>query len=269
MDPYLEAPAIWPDFHEALAAQLRAELNASLPAPYYARLEMRSEVGIVETGIPHRIVSDVAVLQPPAVGLAQAPVGVLQPASKTASKPVTISVRVDPIRHSFVEIRDPSQGHQLVTLIEIVSPSNKRPGADRRAYLQKQREVLDSNASLIELDLLRSGDRLLPYPDLDAAIGQLSPPPDYLVFVNRAWKRLGAAMDYDLFPIQFGEQLPGIEVPLREGQTQVLLDLQRAFNFAYDAGPYRRGAVNYEVPPVPPLSGEAAARAEALVRAKS
>jgi hypothetical protein len=197
MDPYLEASAIWPDFHKALAAQLRADLNGSLPAPFYARLEMWSEVGVVEDNrVTHRI-----------------------------------------------GIRDPSRGHQLVTLIEIVSPSNKRPGADRRAYLQKQREVLDSNASLIELDLLRSGDRLLPYPDLDEAIGRLTPAPDYLVLVNRAWRRIGAAMDYDLYPIPFAERLPVIAVPLREGQAEVPLDLQLAFDRAYDAGPYRRGAV--------------------------
>jgi hypothetical protein len=265
MDPYLEAPAIWPDFHEALAAQLRADLNGSLPAPYYARLEMRSEVGIVENGgAAHRIVSDVAVAHSPVPQ--QSAIAVLSPARADATKPVSVTVRVDPVRHSFVEIRDPSQGHQLVTLIEIVSPSNKRPGADRRAYLQKQREVLDSNASLIELDLLRSGDRLLPYPDLDEAVGRLEPAPDYLVLTNRSWKREGASMGYDLFPVRFGEPLPRIQVPLREGQEEVLLDLQQALNRAYDAGPYRRGAVDYTAPPVPPLQGEDAGRAEAMLR---
>jgi len=132
--------------------------------------------------------------------------------------------------------------------------------------LQKQREVLDSNASLIELDLLRSGDRLLPYPDLDDAVGRLEPAPDYLVLVNRAWKRIAAAMDYDLFPIQFRQPLPNIPVPLREGQEEVLLDLQLALTRAYDAGPYRRGAVNYSVPPAPPLRGGDAVRAEAILR---
>src|SRR5881409_2064340 len=39
MDPYLEAPDIWPDLHEALASEMRAELNLLLPQPYYARLE--------------------------------------------------------------------------------------------------------------------------------------------------------------------------------------------------------------------------------------
>jgi hypothetical protein len=37
MDPYLEAPPIWPDFHDAVAGQIRAALNQTLRAPYYAR----------------------------------------------------------------------------------------------------------------------------------------------------------------------------------------------------------------------------------------
>ena len=47
MDPYLEAPDVWPDLHDALAGEIRTALNGSLPPPYYARLEMRPEIGIV------------------------------------------------------------------------------------------------------------------------------------------------------------------------------------------------------------------------------
>ena len=69
------------------------------------------------------------------------------------------------------------RGHRLVTLIEIVSPSNKRPGVDRRAYLMKQREVLDSDANLIELDLLRDGERLLANLLLVDTVAHLEPGP--------------------------------------------------------------------------------------------
>jgi len=64
MDPYLEAPDIWPDLHEALAGEMRAELNLLLPQPYYARLEVRPEVGIVDDeGTSRRIVPDVTVIR--------------------------------------------------------------------------------------------------------------------------------------------------------------------------------------------------------------
>jgi hypothetical protein len=171
MDPYLEAPDIWPDLHDALAGEIRGELNRALPPPYYARLEMRPEVGIVHS---------------------------------------------EPIRHQFVEIRDPTRGHKLITLIEIVSPSNKRPGPDRRAYERKQREVLDSDASLIELDLLRSGDRLLPHPELESVIAALEPQPHYLVLVNRAWRRSAGDRAWQVFAWTVREPLPRIAVPLRD-----------------------------------------------------
>jgi hypothetical protein len=67
MDPYLEARDIWPDFHDALAAAIRALLNRHLPGPYYARLQKRPELGIIlESGTLHRIIPDVTVLRHPA-----------------------------------------------------------------------------------------------------------------------------------------------------------------------------------------------------------
>ena len=62
MDPYLEAPDTWPDFHDAFAAEIRRELNRVLPQPYYARLAKRPEVGIVGDEALRRIIPDVAIL---------------------------------------------------------------------------------------------------------------------------------------------------------------------------------------------------------------
>lgn len=267
MDPYLEAPDIWPDFHDALAGEIRASLNRTLPAPYYARLEMRPEVGVVEDeGHMRRIVPDVAVVQRPPTPRDSGGVVLEEAPRKTRSKSITVTVKSEPIRHHFVEIRDPSRGHRLVTLIEIVSPSNKRPGADRRAYLQKQREILDSDANQIELDLLRTGERLLSNMYLEEFVSQIKPIPDYLVLVNRAWQRIGDGSEYETFPVWLDDPLPCIGVPLRHNQDEVLLDIQFVFQRAYDNGPYRRGAVDYGRPPAPPLSGEAAEWAEQRLR---
>ena len=253
MDPYLEAPDIWPDLHEALAGEMRAELNLLLPQPYYARLEVRPEVGIVDdAGTARRIVPDVAVIKPSDATTASATVTVSERRA-TLSASVEVIVAAEALRHQVVEIRDASRGHKLITLIEIVSPSNKRAGVDRRAYLRKQRAVLDSDASLVEIDLLCSGERLLPNAELEAYLGGLDPQPAYLVLVNRAWCRLGVEMAYQLFAVSLREVLPCIAIPLREGEDEVKLDLQWIFNQAYDRGPYRRGAVDYEGDPEPPL----------------
>ena len=267
MDPYLEAPHLWPDLNDALAAEIRNHLNATLPAPYYAQLEMRPEVGIVDGAEkPRRIGPDVAVARSPSSAGPTEKTAVLEGARNKTSPSKKLSFASEPARHAYVEVRDASAGHALVTLIEIASPANKRQGRDRRLYLQKQQQVLDSDASLIELDLLRTGDRLLANPALEEAVDRLAPRPDYLVLISRAWERLGAGLDYELFPILLNELLPCIPVPLREGQEETPLDLQYAFQRAYDGGPYRRGAVDYDKPPQPPLAGEWAAWAEGRVR---
>jgi hypothetical protein len=271
MDPYLEAPHIWPDLHDALAAEIRNDLNQTLPTPYYARLEMRPELGIIEDrAVRQRIVPDITVVrhprpahEPDAGGLA-----VLTQSRREVSKFIEYEVVTDAIRHHFVEIRDSAQAHKLITLLEIVSPSNKRAGPDREAYEAKQREVLKSDANLIELDLLRGGRRILPEPTLNALIQEIEPPPAYVVLVNRAWRRDRGAAAYQVFPVSLREWLPCISVPLKEDETEVLLDLQVVFNRAYDGGPYRRGAVDYAgTPSNPLLTPEDAAWAAELTRA--
>jgi hypothetical protein len=255
MDPYLEAPDIWPDLHEALAGEMRAELNLLLPQPYYARLEVRPEVGIVDNeGVSRRIVPDVTVIRQTSDAPTAAATVTISERRATISASVEVTIAAEPLRHQVVEIRDPSRGHKLITLIEIVSPSNKRAGVDRRAYLRKQREILESDASLVEIDLLRAGERLLPNAELEAYLCRLDPQPAYIVLVNRAWRRLGVAMAYQLFAVSLREVLPCIAIPLREGEDEVTMDLQWVFNQAYDRGPYHRGAIDYEGDPEPPLA---------------
>jgi hypothetical protein len=252
MDPYLEAPDIWPDFHHRLATVISIELNAALPTPYYAAVEMRQEMGIVEEGpVRHWIIPDVMVVRHPRPS-ARGGAAVLDRPRREISNALELIVHHDPIPHHYVEIRDSARGHKLITLIEILSPSNKRPGPDRDAYQRKQSEVLESDASLIELDLLRTGERIVPDVELSVFLHQIDPPPYYLVLVNRAWRR-GGQVAYQVFARGLREWLPCIPVPLKQGEAEVPLDLQYALNQAYDGGPYRRGAVDYTQPPRPPL----------------
>lgn len=139
----------------------------------------------------------------------------------------------------------------MVTLVEIVSPWNKFHGDDRLAYERKQHDVLDSESSLIEIDLLRCGVSPIAAAALRASAAKRQPPSEYLVTINRAWQR--HANGYDVFPIRLEERLPCIPVPLREGEVEIAFDLQQVFQKTYDGGPYARGAVDYESPPEPPI----------------
>jgi Protein of unknown function (DUF4058) len=105
------------------------------------------------------------------------------------------------------------------------------------AYESKQREVLGSDANLLELDLLRGGRRILPDLGLEMIIERLEPLPTYVVLANRAWRR-GIGVDYDLYSIGLRGPLPCIAGPLKEGEDEIALDLQDFFDRAYDTGPF-------------------------------
>jgi hypothetical protein len=261
MDPYLENPSIWPDFHHSVSGEIRNALNTQLPSPYYARVEMRPEVGIVEEGeestprIP--IVPDVLVVQHPRLSrhhLAGGGVAVSPEARADVSTGFEVEwLRSASLHHYFVEIRDSNQGHKLITLIEILSPSNKKNGPDRRDYVAKQTEVLRSDANLIEIALLWKGTCVHTHTAMEGFIGGLNTRTDYLISVNRAWKRHEKSIGYLLYPLSVQSGLPCIPVPPREGVREVPLDLRYVFNKAYDSGPYRKGAGDYTQPPNPPL----------------
>jgi hypothetical protein len=254
--------------HNALAAQIRTTLNATLPAPYYSQLEMRPEVGIVggRGQSRRRTIPDVAVARSLRAPGGAGAVAVFDAPRQTISTAKKVRVRSEPLRHAYVEVCDSKRAHELVTLIEIASPSNKREGVDRKAYLKKQREVLDSTASLIELDLLRDGERLLPNPDLEDLVSQIEPAPEYLVLVNRWWDRTGEDSAYDVYPVLLDQALPCIPVPLRQSEEETPLDLQYVFQQAYDGGPYHRGAVDYDRQAEPPLTDDQLAWARECVR---
>lgn len=269
MDPYLEAPAIWPDFHHRFATELSTVLNRSLPPPYYAQLEMRTELGIATIGDIEKecrtIIPDVRVARGPdrsgGVAVAEAPARVL-------STGIAFEARLAaPSRHFFVEIRDSTRGHALVTLLEILSPSNKRPGPDRDAYAAKQSEILASNANLIEIDLHRSGRRVAPNPFLDAAFSRLDPP-TYLVLISRSWQRIEPTLGYVAYPFNLRMWLPCIPIPLLQGQPEIPLDLQALFRLTFDGGPYLRGALDYSRLPDPPLTPAESTWVSDLLRAR-
>lgn len=267
MDPHLGSPDIFPDLHHMLAAELRIELNRVLPAPYYARVEMRPELGIVagEDEDPRRIIPDVLLLRHPKLPVAPDGVAVLEPQRRAVSPGVILDIPDESIRHYFVEIRDSEAGHKLITLIEILGPSNKRTGPDRDSYAAKQRQILESDASLVEIDLLRSGRRVLPNPAREATVDRLVPRPGYVAFVSRSWVRENLGMGYQAFPVGLREPLPCIPIPLTQGEAEISLDLQSIFDRLYDESPYRMGSVDYARPPVPPLAPEDAAWAAGLL----
>ena len=127
-----------------------------------------------------------------------------------------------PFKESFLEVRRRrGKEVQIVTSIEILSPSNKRagnPGRDK--YLEKQVKTLASDTHLVEIDLLRGGSHTLAVPrDLvKAQAGAF----DYLVSIHR----FDRPKEFIVYPIAITQRLPKIGIPLLPGDPDVTLDLQ-------------------------------------------
>lgn len=240
MDPYLEAPTIFPGLHNRLIALLGEALQAALSAPYFAEIGERAWVEVSgrfiepDASVLHRRREDEG------GGVAAAP---------TRSVPIVVTVPHDERREPFLEIRTTGEeGERLVTAVEMLRPSSKTPGErGRELYLRKQREILESRTYLVEIDLLRGGRHTTAVP-LDR-LREAAGPFDYHVSIHRSDR----FEDFLVYPIRLPDPLPEIAVPLLPGDPDVAVDLQKLFDRAYDVGPYRRRVRYREASPVPPL----------------
>jgi hypothetical protein len=140
---------------------------------------------------------------------------------------------------------------ELVTSIELLFPSNKR-GKGYRDYLEKRYAILESRVHLVEIDLLRRGQRV----PMESTL----PDAPYYVFLSHAAKR----PILDVWPIQLNSTLPSIPIPLLDDDT-ASLDFQAAFNAVYDSVGYDE-VIDYSQPPDVPLQGETAVIAQALLQ---
>jgi len=232
MDPYLERPAIWPGVHQGMITYASAALNAVLPAGYVADIGERLYVVQSERST----YPDVAVLEHPNPARTGAARGA---GTALASDPPWI-VTYEPteIREVFSEILPVGDESRVITVIEVLSPTNKTAGTEgRQRYLTKQRQVLARQTHLIEIDLLREGEHTVAAP-ADALLerGRWH----YLVSLHRA----GQGGRFETWPITLRDRLPRICAPLADGDPDVVLDLQAVFQRCYDEGGYA-GRIDY------------------------
>jgi hypothetical protein len=247
MDPYLEG-SLWMSVHTQLSVEIARQLIPRLRPRYVALTPERfvfdvfeevavttrttiPDVGVVDTGRGAGPSPGAAVITAPALHL-------------ETEVPIAVP-------HVTVEIRD-TANRQLVTAIEVLSPTNKR-GEGRTEYLAKRRRLLLSTAHLMEIDLVREGHRV--------PMRQPLPSVPYFVFLSRAERRPLT----DIWPIPFDQPLPVVPVPLLEGDPDVALDLQQALTNVYDLFGYEL-LIDYTRPPEMAMPLEAAAWAEEVLR---
>jgi hypothetical protein len=117
---------------------------------------------------------------------------------------------------------------RVVTVVELLSPSNKPPGDDSEAYREKRAELIASDVNLVEIDLLRRGERL-------TMRGQ-HPPGDYFVYIGRTEQRPRCQVIG--WPLR--APMPLIPIPLLPDDDESTLDLTVTFRAAYEPAFYDR-----------------------------
>src|SRR6185503_15992143 len=124
----------------------------------------------------------------------------------------------------------------LVTTVEVLSPSNKcKNTAGWEEYLRKRQGAMLGGVHLVEIDLLRGGERmpmLDPWPDCP-----------YTLLVARASK----THKCKVWPGHFRQALPAIQVPLAKPDADISLDLQPLIDGIYQRYRYAR-SIDYTQP---------------------
>jgi hypothetical protein len=246
MDPYLEHPALWPDVHNSLISALSDVLAPQLRPRYYVAVEER-----IYTYEPGDLVF---------TGRADVAVGPLFPprddpppeARTTPDGGLLVELDMaDLLRETYLEVRAVTT-NEVVTVLEILSPTNKRPGEGREQYLRKRRVILSSLTNLVEIDLLRGGDAM--------PLKHRTEQRDYELMISRAHQRPRATLM--TFTVQ--QRIPTFQLPLYPGDPEPTVDLNQILHDLYERGSYDL-RLNYQRDAEPPLSGAAVAWAEAVL----
>jgi Protein of unknown function (DUF4058) len=260
MDPYLEHPDVFPDFHDSFVTYLREAVQPNLPEPYYAAIGRRAWIEVSERYIG----PDVNVLTsegdvPPSKSSTAV-------ATRPSTEPIVVHVPHDERFEPCVEIyMGRGSDRRLVTSLEVLSLTNKTPGEHGRdLYLRKQREILNSKTHLVEIDLLRAGKHTTAVPL--HRLTQVMETPDYHVCIHQ----FDNLEDYFVYTVMLSQALPSIRVPLLPGDGEVTIDLQQVFQRTYESGPYSREVDYAQQTPTPPLSSvQAAWAAKVLTEVRS
>lgn len=238
MNPYLEQPDYWSDFHNQLIAAIARALIPQL-LPNYRVVTDKWIYTVTDSYTLAVGRPDVSVQQRPEASAAISPL----PISTATVQPVKVQVPV-PVeqQQAYLEVKDAAT-QAVVTVIEVLSPANKR-GEGRSKYDAKRQRVLGSLTNLIEIDLLRAGQPFLGDPEV--------PQSHYRILISRAAQRPIA----DLYAFDAAIAIPVIPVPLKPGEGEVPLELGGLVNGLYEQLGYGYFIDYGQAPPLPWTIGD-------------
>jgi hypothetical protein len=245
MDPFIEGCGLWEDFHTHLIEEIYRKLADVVPDRYVVRCGERNYLVVASEEIPKQrsFKPDVTITASPGSDVAAD----LEEGVAVAES-VELTMRAfseEEFREPFVEILEDGPESRLVTCIEVLSPSNKRPNTlGWEQYHRKRQGLLRGHAaSLVEIDLLRGGRRM---PMLDPW-----PPSPYTLLIARASRTPLCKV----LRAHFRTRLPMIPVPLLRPDSDIEIDLQPMIDAIYLRSKYDRN-IDYTQAMTPPLSAE-------------
>ena len=234
MNPYLEQSRFWPGLHNDLIVQIRTRIGPQLPPQYRMEVNERYELDVtwpVDDVASRDIIPDLSVTTERGIrgaGLVPQPSGGVLVATPA------------PVRVAYLEVRR-APDDEVVTVVEILSPSNKVPGTGRADYIRKREDILASHVNLVEIDLLRGGE---PMPLTTPA-----PPCHYRILVSRERWRPTAS----LFPFMVWDAIPRFPLPLLPGDVEIEADIGLLLDEIHYTARYNM-AIGYDrEPPGPAL----------------
>lgn len=237
MNPYLENPDLSTEVHHLLIGVLAETLNPQLLPKYRVSVEKR----VYQTRDDHSLL----------VGIPDVTIGRLQTTRSSiaavAAMPIATPMSVMlpmpiDIKEGYLEVREVAT-KEVVAVIEVLSPANKRPGRGFDAYISKRENVLASQTHFVEIDLLRMGSTMPYYGNV--------PVYDYHILTSRSELRPRA----DLYGFNLRDRIPVVSLPLQNQDLEPTIDLHALLDLVYDRAGFEM-AIDYNQGPVPSINPE-------------
>jgi hypothetical protein len=252
MNPYLEQPTFWSSFHSRLIVAIADTLAPILRPYYYIEVESRTYFSDTSEEITICIPDGVILSASPKSSFSQGTRSTLSGVIVQAPpQRVTLPMPVE-VKERYLEVREVGTD-AVITVIEVLSPKNKRRGEGRLMYERKRQTILGSLSHLVEIDLLRSGFAMAMSGEV---LGK-----DYRIVISRSQQRPVA----DLYEFSLQEAIPNFLLPLKEDEF-VNINLQAIVEGVFERASYDL-RLDYRQPlPPPALSVNDQAWMEGLLK---
>lgn len=234
MNPWLEDTRLWRDVHNRLINTLGDELASRLTPRYFIGVDTHTYISRFPDQPLITRYPDVAIVEVKGGTKAQT----VASATTTGYLEIDLPVR-ETLEEAFIEIRLVPNG-EVVTVIELLSHTNKPDGPDRDSYLEKRNAYLEADLNFVEIDLLRAYS---PMPHTERAGKN-----HYRIFMRRKTRPYKAY----LYSFSVREAIPLIPIPLQPDEEELIIDLGSILRNVYERVRYDL-VIDYNKLPTPAL----------------